>query len=255
MGSFLKDKTCVISGAQSGIGAAIAERFAGEGARVVGLDIDGGDREESGIRLLAGSVTEEKDVRRAIAEAIDWGGSLDVYVNNAAIQIECGLLDTSVEDFDRVMAVNLRGVFIGTREAAAAMGPGGSIVNVGSALGLTGDPLLTAYCASKGGVVNLTRAAAVNVGTSGVRVNCLCPGAVATPLMTRMWDMADDPAAARRQMESAYPMGRIVEIDEVAKGAMFLASDLASAVTGAVLSVDCGLTAANPEFVSVQALQ
>jgi len=121
-------------------------------------------------------------------------------------------------------------------------------------LASTGDPLLGAYCATKGGVANLTRVAAVSYARQGIRVNSVCPGAVATPLTTRVWDLADDPAAARREMESLYPMGRIVEPGEVAAVVAFLASDMASAVTGASVAVDCGLTAANAEFALVRDL-
>jgi NAD(P)-dependent dehydrogenase (short-subunit alcohol dehydrogenase family) len=250
----LEGRTCVVTGGANGLGRAMAERFVAEGARVVALDLEQAPSCPEGLRYVAGSVAEETHVRQAIEHALAWTGRLDVYVNDAAVQIEKDLLATSVEDWDRLMAVNMRGVFIGTREAARVMGRGGSIINLGSALGVTGDPLLTAYCASKGGVVNFTRAAAVNLGLKGIRVNCLCPGAVATPLMTRMWDIAPDPVAARASFEASYPMGRIVELEEIASAAMFLASDMSSAMTGAVLNVDCGLTAANPEYASVQAL-
>jgi NAD(P)-dependent dehydrogenase (short-subunit alcohol dehydrogenase family) len=251
MAGMLVGKTAVVTGAANGLGRAIAECLAVQGATVVGLDIEHCPDTADAVRMVHGSVAEENDVRRAIEIAIELGHGLDIMVNNAGIQIEKDLMSTTVEEFDRIVAINLRGVFIGTREAARVMSSGASIINVGSALGTTGDPLLTAYCATKGGVVNFSRAAAANLGRRGIRVNCLCPGAVATPLMTRMWDMAPDPAAARAEMEAAYPLGRIVEPDEVGKVAVFLASGLASAVHGAVVAVDCGLTAANPEYASV----
>lgn len=254
MAGLLVGKTAVVTGAANGLGRAIAGCLAAEGATVVGFDIATSSETadtSNALRMIQGSVSDENDIKRAIEIAIELGGGLDIMVNNAGIQIEKDLVSTTVEEFDRVLAVNLRGVFIGTREAARAMSRGASIINVGSALGTTGDPLLSAYCASKGGVVNFSRAAAANLGRRGIRVNCLCPGAVATPLMTRMWDMAPDPSAARAEMEAAYPLGRIVEPDEVGKVAVFLASDLASAVHGAVVAVDCGLTAANPEYASV----
>jgi NAD(P)-dependent dehydrogenase (short-subunit alcohol dehydrogenase family) len=250
----LAGQTAVITGCASGIGLAIARRFVAEGARVVGLDV----REQRDVthdadafRMVVGSVAEEGDVLAVLDEARAWTGRLDVVVNNAAIQLEKTLADTSREEFDQIVAVNLGGVFLGTKLAAAAMGAGGRIVNLGSILGLTGDPLLAAYSATKGGVVNLTRAAATAYGRRGIRVNCLCPGAVRTELTTRVWELADDPAAAQRRMESLYPLGRIAEPEEIAAAALFLATDESSAMTGAALVVDCGITATNAEYALI----
>jgi NAD(P)-dependent dehydrogenase (short-subunit alcohol dehydrogenase family) len=250
MSGMLAGRVALVTGCGSGIGLAIVRRFLAEDATVVGLDVAPGAAANLGDRctVRTGSVAEEADVAAAIAAARELGG-LDVMVNNAAIQLERRLPETSTDDFDALVAVNLRGVFLGTKLAAAAMrNRGGAIVNLGSILGLTGDPLLAAYSATKGGVVNLTRSAALQYARDGIRVNCLCPGAVRTELTTRVWDLADDPAEARRRMEALYPMGRIVEPDEVAAAALFLASDLASAVCGSTLVVDCGLTAGNPEL-------
>lgn len=254
MSDLLSERTCVVTGAANGIGRAIAERFASDGARVLAFDRDQpASFDSSCIRVHLGSVENESDLVAALDAAVEWGGRLDVMVNNAGIQIERTIADTTTEQFDQLVAVNLRGVFIGLREAAARMlqTGGGAIVNVGSVLGVTGDPLLGAYSATKGGVINLTRSAAVTYGKRGIRVNAVCPGAVVTPLTTRTWDLAPDPARARREMERLYPMGRIVEASEVASAAAFLASDMASAVTGALLMVDCGLTAANPEYALI----
>jgi 3alpha(or 20beta)-hydroxysteroid dehydrogenase len=250
----LAGQTAVITGCASGIGLATARRFVAEGARVVGLDVRGQHevtRDVDVFRMVVGSVAEEGDVLTALEEARAWTGRLDVVVNNAAIQLEKTLADTSREEFDQIVAVNLRGVFLGTKLAAAAMGTGGRIVNLGSILGLTGDPLLAAYSATKGGVVNLTRAAATAYGRRGIRVNCLCPGAVRTELTTRVWELADDPAAAQRRMESLYPLGRIAEPEEIAAAALFLATDESSAMTGAALVVDCGITATNAEYALI----
>ncbi len=257
MSKLLSGRTCVVTGAAKGIGRAIAERFASEGARVLVFDREKPAQFDSSlVRVQLGSVGSEDELTSALDAAVEWGGRLDVMVNNAGIQIERTIADTTTEEFDRLVSVNLRGTFIGVREAAARMQRegGGAIVNVGSVLGVTGDPLLGAYSATKGGVVNLTRAAAVTYGKQGIRVNAVCPGAVATPLTTRTWDLAPDPAAARRAMERLYPMGRIVEASEVASAATFLASDMASGVTGALLMVDCGLTAANPEYALIGGL-
>jgi NAD(P)-dependent dehydrogenase (short-subunit alcohol dehydrogenase family) len=250
----LAGQTAVITGCASGIGLAIARRFMAEGARVVGLDLreqHDATHDADAFRLVVGSVAEEGDVLAVLEAARAWTGRLDVVVNNAAIQLEKTLADTSREEFDQIVAVNLRGVFLGTKLAAAAMGAGGRIVNLGSILGLTGDPLLAAYSATKGGVVNLTRAAATAYGGRGIRINCLCPGAVRTELTTRVWELADDPAAAQRRMESLYPLGRIAEPDEIASAALFLATDESSAMTGAALVVDCGITATNAEYALI----
>jgi NAD(P)-dependent dehydrogenase (short-subunit alcohol dehydrogenase family) len=250
----LAGQTAVITGCASGIGLAIARRFMAEGARVVGLDLreqHDATHDADAFRLVVGSVAEEGDVLTVLEVARAWTGRLDVVVNNAAIQLEKTLADTSREEFDQIVAVNLRGVFLGTKLAAAAMGAGGRIVNLGSILGLTGDPLLAAYSATKGGVVNLTRAAATAYGRRGIRVNCLCPGAVRTELTTRVWELADDPAAAQRRMESLYPLGRIAEPEEIAAAALFLATDESSAMTGAALVVDCGITATNAEYALI----
>jgi NAD(P)-dependent dehydrogenase (short-subunit alcohol dehydrogenase family) len=253
MSGRLAGRTAVVTGCGSGIGLAITRRFLAEGASVVGLDVNPAAAEALGhdrLTVRTGSVAEPADVAGAIAAATESGDPLDVMINNAAIQLERGLDETTVEDFDALVAVNLRGVFLGTKLAAEAMRPArrGAIVNLGSILGFTGDPLLAAYTATKGGVVNFTRSAALTYAPDGIRVNCLCPGAVRTELTTRVWDLAPDPAAARRRMESLYPMRRIVEPEEVAAAALFLASDEASAVCGASLVVDCGLTAGNPEL-------
>jgi NAD(P)-dependent dehydrogenase (short-subunit alcohol dehydrogenase family) len=242
----------VVTGCASGIGRAIARRFLEEGAIVVGLDVSDAPDDLVGDQFsyLRGDVREERSISAAIASAAG-GGSLDIFVNNAAIQLEKVLDDTTVEEFDELLAVNLRGVFIGCKLAATAMTNGGSIINLGSVLGFTGDPLLAAYSATKGGVVNLTRSAALAYARRGIRVNAICPGAVLTELTTRVWALAPDPTEARRQMERIYPMGRIVLPEEIASIAVFLGSSESSAMTGSMIVADAGLTAANAEFALV----
>jgi NAD(P)-dependent dehydrogenase (short-subunit alcohol dehydrogenase family) len=252
----LDGQTAVVTGCSSGIGEAITLRFLEEGAVVVGLDLNEFvapiDRERFVMRI--GSVAQEADITAAIDQAVEDTGRIDIMVNNAALQLEQTIDDTSVEQFDQLVATNLRGVFIGIKMAAAKMSTGGRIINLGSVLGFTGDPLLAAYTATKGGVVNLTRSAALTYGRRGIRVNSLCPGAVRTSLTTRVWDLADDPQKAREDMESLYPLGRIAEPSEIASAALFLATEASSAMTGASLMVDCGLTAANPEYSLVKDL-
>jgi NAD(P)-dependent dehydrogenase (short-subunit alcohol dehydrogenase family) len=247
----LDGHTAVVTGCASGIGRAIATRFLSEGARVVGVDVKAGD---GAFEVIEGSVAEEDVIVAALERALAATGRLDVVVNNAAIQYERSFDDTTAEDFDAIVAVNLKGVFLGTKHAGARLGRGGRILNLGSILGLTGDPLLAAYSATKGGVVNLSRAAAVAYGRRGIRVNCLCPGAVRTELTTRVWDLAPDPAVAQAEMESLYPLGRIAEPEEIASVALFLCCEQSSAMTGATVVADCGLTAGNAELALVKDL-
>ncbi len=251
----LNDQVAVVTGCSSGIGRAIAVRFLDEGGTVIGLDINEGKEplEHERFHLNIGSVASERDVLRALDAAMD-RGRLDVMVNNAAIQLELTLQDTTVEQFDSLLATNVRGTFLGIKHAASRMSAGGRIINLGSVLGVTGDPLLAAYSATKGAIVNLTRAAAAAYGRRGIRVNCLCPGAVRTELTTRVWELASNPADAQAQMEAVYPLGRIAEPEEIASAALFLASEQSSAMTGAALMVDCGLTATNAEFSLIKDL-
>lgn len=216
---------------------------------VVGIDLHqpSPDLDEARFRYVQGDVSEETTIATAIATNGEFG-ALDVLVNNAALQLEQTLDETSIADFDRLVAVNLRGVFIGCKLGAAAMQDGGSIINMGSILGYTGDPQLAAYSATKGGVLNLTRTAALSYGKRGIRVNAICPGAVLTELTTRVWDLSPNPELARSRMEGVYPLGRIIEPSEIASIAAFLASSESAAITGALIVADAGLTAANAEF-------
>jgi NAD(P)-dependent dehydrogenase (short-subunit alcohol dehydrogenase family) len=221
---------------------------------VVGVDISDASDDLVGERFsyFQGDVRDEGSISAAIASVAGSDNhSLDIFVNNAAIQIEKSLDETTTEEFDDLLAVNLRGVFIGCKLAASAMANGGSIINLGSVLGFTGDPLLGAYSATKGGVLNLTRSAALAYARRGIRVNAICPGAVLTELTTRVWALAPDPKAARKRMEEIYPMGRIVLPEEIASIAVFLASSESSAMTGSMIVADAGLTAANAEFALV----
>ena len=239
----LQNKAALITGAGSGIGRAIALEFAGEGAKVLVAELDepagravvdeigaaGGEA-----RFLRCDVAQEEEVRAAVQAAVDAFGRLDIMVNNAGV---------GRRDWDSTLAINLSGVYYGCKHAAEAMAAqgGGVIINLASILGLVGmgasevDP----YVAAKHGVVGLTRNFAITYGPRGVRVNCLNPGFIETP-MTR--EITENPAV-RGQIERQTPMGRWGRPEEVAKAALFLASDEASFVTGAPLIVDGGWTA------------
>ena len=242
----LAGKAAVVTGVGSGLGRAIAQEFAAEGASVLGCDVDddGGQETMSEIgRYMHVDVSREAEVSSLLVEAMDRFGHLDVMVNNAAIQVEAELAETTEEQLDRVLAVNLKGVFFGCKHAVLAMrGRGcGVIVNVASVLSLVRDGILAAYCAAKGGVLGITRATAVQYGADGIRCTAVCPGDIDTPLVQRYFDMAPDPGTLRQQVSAEYPLGRIAQPREIARTVVFLASEDASFVTGYPLVVDGGL--------------
>ena len=166
-------------------------------------------------------------------------------VNNAAIQIEEELAETTEEQFDRILAVNLKGVFFGCKHAVRAMQPtgGGVIVNIASILALVGDGILAAYCAAKGGVLGITRATAVRYAPEGIRCNAVCPGDIDTPLVQAYFNTAPDPDALRSEVSAEYPLKRIAQPREIARSVVFLASDDSSFMTGQPLVIDGGLLA------------
>jgi NAD(P)-dependent dehydrogenase (short-subunit alcohol dehydrogenase family) len=238
----------VVTGVGSGLGRAIAREFAAEGALLTGCDVD----DEAGTATMSGigdylhaDVSREADVEALVARAMARHGRLDVMVNNAAIQIEQELAETTEAQLDRILAVNLKGVFFGCKHAVRAMRPagGGVIVNIASILGLVGDGILAAYCAAKGGVLGITRATAVQYGRDGIRCNAICPGDIDTPLVQAYFETADDPAALRAEVSAEYPLGRIAQPREIARTVVFLAGDDASFMSGQPLVVDGGLLA------------
>ena len=244
----LQGKSAVVTGVGSGLGRAIAQELAAEGVQVLGCDVN----DESGSETMAGigtyrhaDVSREADVEGLVAATIDAFGRLDVMVNNAAVQVERELVETTEEELDRVLAVNLKGVFFGCKHAVLAMqaSGGGAIVNVASVLALVGDGILAAYCAAKGGVLGITRATAVQYGKDGIRCNAICPGDIDTPLVQAYFDAARDPVAARAQVETEYPLGRIAQPQEIARAVVFLASDESRFMSGQPLVVDGGLLA------------
>jgi glucose 1-dehydrogenase len=254
----LEGKNVLVTGGSSGIGQAIAVRFAEYGANVainyLRRPEEAADTEEQvhacvdsvrreGVRdvLVGGDVSKEEDVVRMVAEAVDGLGGIDVLVNNAGIQISRPTEELSSEDFDRVLAVNLRGSFMCAREAIRhflADEKPGSIVNISSVHQLIPKPGYLGYSASKGGMQNLTRTLALEYAGRGIRVNGIGPGATVTPI-NRAW--IDDPEK-RRQVEEHIPMQRAGDADEMAGVTAFLASDDAAYITGQTIFVDGGLT-------------
>jgi NAD(P)-dependent dehydrogenase (short-subunit alcohol dehydrogenase family) len=248
----LRGKVAIITGQASGIGAAVARRFAAEGAAVLGVDRDRARGEEvaaaierdGGIAAFhEADVSREPAVQGMIAACLERFGRLDVLVNNAAIQYEVPLHETTLRQWQDMLDVNLTGVFLGCKYAVPAMIAAGAgvIINMSSVLGLVGDAKLAGYCATKGGILSLTRAVAVEYGRRGIRAVCICPADVDTPLNQVYFNSYPDPAAARQSIEEEYPLGRIAGPDEIARVAVFLASDDATFISGTPIVVDGGL--------------
>jgi NAD(P)-dependent dehydrogenase (short-subunit alcohol dehydrogenase family) len=250
----LEGKVAVVTGGGSGLGREVVLGMTGEGAKVVVFDMnpEGGQavaaeaKERPGDAVFQeGDVTNAAEIAAGIARAREEFGGFDVIHNNAGVQLEKPLHETTEEDWDWVNRVNLKGVFLGCREAVIAMKEtgGGSIVNTASILAHTGDPFLPAYTATKTGVLGLTRSIAVDYAAEGIRCNCVSPGDMETPMIEKYFNATPDPAASRAEMEAAYPGGRIAQPREVANAVLFLASDEASFVSGVAIVVDGGLTA------------
>ena len=250
----LEGKVAVITGAAGGMGKVAAEVFAREGARVVVADVldDDGEATAKGIRDGGGEavyvhtdVSSAADAEGMVARAITEFGSLDVLYNNAGIMHaeDESAVSTPEEVWDRTIAINLKGVFLGCRYGIPAMlsSGGGSIVNVASFVALMGaaNPQI-AYTASKGGVLSMTREIAVQYARQGIRANAICPGPIETPLTSQILDTEE-----KRQRRLVHiPIGRFGRAEEVVQAALFLASDESSLMTGASLVVDGGITAA-----------
>jgi len=249
----LANKVAIVTGAGNGIGEASALLFASEGASVLCADLIGADAERTtGTIREAGGKAEacQVDVRqgadneRMVATALERFGRLDIVFNNAGTGVRKPVHETSEDEWDLVIDTNLKSVFLGSKAALPhflAQGSG-NIINTASTFGLLASPRYPGYCASKAGVILLTKQMALDYGPA-IRVNCICPGATDTPRMRRNIANAPDPAAYERNLFALNRvMGRLAEPKEIAHAALFLASDEASFVTGSALVVDGGQT-------------
>jgi NAD(P)-dependent dehydrogenase (short-subunit alcohol dehydrogenase family) len=253
-GGRLAGKVAAITGGGSGLGLAIASLFSSEGARVAVIDVDrglGGEavktiRRRGGEAMFAeASVSKSSDVEKAIKSVVQRYGRLDILVNNAGVASKGSVVDLTEEAWDKVIAVNLKGVFLCSRYGVAEMAKTGQgvVVNIGSVLGLVGSAGEAAYCASKGGVIALTRAMALDFARLNIRVNCVCPGSILTPMFERLMTGAPNNEEALKRNAERIPMGRVAKPEEVAGMVLYLASDESSYATGSIMTIDGGWTA------------
>jgi len=258
-----QDKVVVVTGAGSGIGKATALAFGCEGAKVVAADIDAASAQATAEQIKADGgqaealqvdVSVAADVGRMVTTTVERLGRLDVMVNNAGVFFQLPVVLVPEEQWDWLMSINLRGVYLGCKHAVPQMirQGKGAIVNTASIAGLRGFGGYGTYGAAKGGVVQLTKALAVEVARVGIRVNCVCPGIIETAMLDQgVAQMGLDKAAFIQLAGEAHPMGRIGRPEEVAAAILFLASDDASFITGIALSVDGGMWAGPPPMMPI----
>jgi len=249
----LESKVSLITGAGSGIGRATALLFAREGACVVAVDRDKQQAEQTQNLIAAAGgkceaialdVSKEEQVADAIATVVNTWGQLDILFNNAGISLLKPVTETTEAEWDKVFNVNLKGVFFGCKHAIGQMAKqgNGAIINTASELAIVAQPLYGAYCATKAGVLALTRVLALEWAAKGIRINAVCPGPIATPMLQAEFDLADNPIDEEKLAIKSIPAGRLGTPEDIAKVALFLASVDAQFVHGAAIVADGGKT-------------
>ena len=252
----LKDRVAVITGAGSGIGRASALEFAREGARVVLADINAAGAQETATQITAlggrglaipTDVADAASVQNLVQATLQAYGEVHVVFSNAAIQVNKTVEDTTLEEWNREMAVNVGGIFLCAKFFLPHLRlTRGCIVNMASVNGFFVEPMCAGYCATKGAIIALTKAMAIDHGKDGIRVNCICPGYIDAGLAWGYFEAQPDPAAARAAAGKLHALWRIGKAEEVGRVAVFLASDDASFMTGSVVVVDGGFGSGLP---------
>ncbi|OGN81400.1 MAG: hypothetical protein A2X23_10160 [Chloroflexi bacterium GWC2_73_18] len=254
MNGRLQERVAIVTGTARGIGRAIAAAYAREGASVLGVDVLDEQGRAAAAEIVAaggrmrfahGDVSNEEEVRAIVRGVLDEHGRIDVLVNNAAVQKEHLAADVRVEDFHQIVSVNLLGCILFCREVLPSMVErrSGVIVNLSSVNAFAADPLLPVYGATKAAIIGYTKSVAVAYGRHGIRANAICPGDVDTELNRAFFEAHPDPVAFRSKVEAQYPLRRIASADEIARVAVFLASDDAAFVSGTEMIVDGAVTA------------
>ena len=251
----LVDKVAIVTGAASGIGRASAVLFAREGAKVAIVDIDAHGVAET-LRVIeseggkadcvVADVSKEEDAARIAERTSNAFGRIDILFNNAAVSSFKSVIETDEAEIDRVMNVNVKGMFFCSKAVIPHLhvAGGGSIVNTSSITGIVGAPGMAVYSASKGAIITFTRTLALEQAESGIRVNCICPASIDTPMLTTAFERTQDPTEARAQNVKRHPLGRLGTAEDVAYLALFLASDEASFITGGTFVIDGGASLA-----------
>ena len=245
MSGLLAGKTAFVTGGCGGIGRAICERFAREGARVIAADLASRDELPDRVEFLAYDVTDESICQQTFAALAERWDKLDILVNAAGIEIEKTIEDTTLEEWNRIFAINVTGMFLTSKYALPLVrkSEAASIINFGSYDGYIADPELAAYCATKGAVHALTRAMACDHGPEGIRVNAVCPGYVNTPMLQSFFGESGDIESLKQAVRDVHPMRTYGEPEDIANLVNWLASDEARYASGQLWVLDGGLSA------------
>ena len=245
MKDMLKGKTAFVTGGTGGIGSAICKRFADEGAQVIAADLQDNGETHDNIRFERFDVTDESLIQSTFEKLNQRSGRLDILVNAAGIEIEETIENTTLEQWNRIFAINVTGMFLTSKYALPLLrrSEGASIINFGSYDGYIADPGLAAYCASKGAVHALTKAMACDHGPEGIRVNAICPGYVNTPMLQSFFGESGDIESLKQAVRDVHPMRTFGEPEDIANLVNWLASDEARYASGQLWVIDGGLSA------------